>query len=72
MTTRNLTLQSECGANSLYSGNGLTKVNSKNRYGKDVPQQFGAAETFTFERDPLTMNELGSSVAILPAKPLRG
>ncbi|KKO48970.1 hypothetical protein VT06_09115 [Arsukibacterium sp. MJ3] len=65
-------IQSECGANSLYSGNGLTKVNSKNRYGKNVPQQFGVAETFTFERDPLIVNELGSSVAILPAKPLRG
>lgn len=65
-------VQSECGANTIFSGNGLTKVNHKNRYAEDVPQQFGVAETFTFERDPLTLNELGPSVVVIPAKPLKG
>ncbi|WP_215396941.1 hypothetical protein [Rheinheimera oceanensis] len=65
-------VQSECGANTLFSGNGLTKVNNKNRYAEDVPQQFGVAETFTFERDPLTLKELSPSVAMIPAKPIKG
>lgn len=65
-------IQSECGANSLFSGNGLTKVNHKNRFAADVPQEFGVVETFTFERDPLTLKELGSSIAVIPAKPIKG
>lgn len=65
-------IQTECGANPLFAGNGLTKVNHKSLYASDVPQQFGVAETFTFERDPLTINELGSAVAVLPAKPIKG
>jgi hypothetical protein len=65
-------IQTECGANPLFAGNGLTKVNHKNRYGGDVPQQYGVAETFTFERDPLTINELGSAVVVIPAKPIKG
>ena len=65
-------IQAECGANPLFSGNGLTKVNHKNRYAADVPQQYGVAETFTFERDPLTITELAGSATVLPAKPIKG
>jgi hypothetical protein len=65
-------IQSECGANPIFSGNGLTKVHHNNRYASDVPQQYGVGETFTFERDPLTINELGSSVVVVPAKPIKG
>lgn len=65
-------VQAECGANPLFSGNGLTKVNHKSRYASDVPQKFGVAETFTFERDPLTLKELGACVAVIPAKPIKG
>ena len=65
-------VQTELGANPLFSGNGLTKVNHDNRYSNQTPQQYGVAETFTFERDPLTIKNLGSSVAVVPAKPLKG
>ncbi|KKO44763.1 hypothetical protein WG68_14305 [Arsukibacterium ikkense] len=65
-------VQAEFGANPLFSGNGLTKVNHNNRYSSDTPQQYGVAETFTFERDPLTIENLGPSVAIFPAKPIKG
>lgn len=65
-------VQTELGANPLFSGNGLTKVNHDNRYSDQTPQQYGVAETFTFERDPLTIKNLGSSVAVVPAKPIKG
>ena len=65
-------VQAELGANPLFSGNGLTKVNHDNRYSNQTPQQFGVAETVTFERDPLTIKNLGSSVAVVPAKPIKG
>ncbi|MCD1597487.1 hypothetical protein [Rheinheimera aquimaris] len=65
-------VQAELGANPLFSGNGLTKVNHDNRYSNQTPQQYGVAETVTFERDPLTIKNLGSSVAVVPAKPIKG
>lgn len=65
-------VQAELGANPLFSGNGLTKVNHDNRYSNQTPQQYGVAETVTFERDPLTIKNLGSSVAVIPAKPIKG
>lgn len=64
-------VQAEFGANSLYSGNGLTKVNKTSRYSSDVNQELGVVETFIFERDPLKINELGSCVAVIPARPLK-
>ena len=37
-----------------------------------ISEPLPVAETFTFERDPLTLNELGPSVVVIPAKPLKG
>ena len=57
-------MQEEFGANPLFAGNGLTKVDQNNRYAKDIDQDFGVVETFTFERDPLTMLKAGFRGAI--------
>lgn len=66
-------MQEEFGANPLFAGNGLTKVDQNNRYAKDIDQDFGVVETFTFERDPLTIDELQTlgAVTIIPAIPLK-
>lgn len=67
-------VQLEFGANPLFTGNGLTKVTPKNRYASDIGQKYGVVETFTFERDPLTISQLSQSgaVKIIPAKPING
>jgi hypothetical protein len=66
-------VQMEFGANPLFSGNGLTKVNKESRYAEDVKQTYGVVETFTFERDPLTIEELQGvgAVKLLSAKPIK-
>ncbi|MCS6123677.1 hypothetical protein G3469_12085 [Shewanella baltica] len=66
-------MQEEFGANPLFAGNGLTKVDQNNRYAKDIDQDFGVVETFTFERDPLTIDELQTlgAVTLIPAIPLK-
>ncbi|MCE9687188.1 hypothetical protein LZP73_13400 [Shewanella sp. AS16] len=66
-------LQEEFGANPLFSGDGMTKVNQNNRYAKDIGQKSGVVESFTFERDPLTIGELQAlgAVTLIPALPLK-
>ncbi|WNO10467.1 hypothetical protein [Teredinibacter sp. KSP-S5-2] len=66
--------QMEFGANPLFSGNGLTKVTPDSRYAHNIGQKYGVVETFTFERDPLTVGELEKqgAVKIIPAKPIKG
>ncbi|GCF90870.1 hypothetical protein [Shewanella sp. M-Br] len=66
-------MQEEFGANPLFAGNGLTKVDKNNRYAKDIGQNSGVVETFTFERDPLTIDELQTlgAVTLIPTIPLR-
>ncbi|KPZ59321.1 hypothetical protein [Pseudoalteromonas sp. P1-7a] len=56
--------------NELFSGNGLTEVDLESPWGKHVNTKYGVVETFTFERDPMTINQLGDAVAIIPATPL--
>lgn len=67
-------MQLEFGANPLYSGIGLTKVTPESRYADDIGQDYGVVETFTFERDPLTLSELENkgAVKVLSATPIRG
>lgn len=67
-------MQLEFGANPLYSGNGLTKVTPDSRYAEDIGQDYGVVETFTFERDPLTLSELENkgAVKLISATPIRG
>ncbi|WP_428818735.1 hypothetical protein [Microbulbifer sp. MCCC 1A16149] len=67
-------VQSEFGANELFSGNGLTKVDPGSRYAEEIGQKYGVVETFTFERDPLSIGDLEKSgaVKIIPAKIIKG
>ncbi|SFD18020.1 hypothetical protein SAMN05660479_03364, partial [Microbulbifer thermotolerans] len=67
-------VQIEFGANPIFSGNGLTKVTPESRYAKEIGQEYGVVETFTFERDPLSLAELEKNGAakIIPAKPIKG
>ncbi|MBE0459915.1 hypothetical protein [Pseudoalteromonas prydzensis] len=60
----------QLGANELFSGNGLTEVDLESPWGKHVNTKYGVVETFTFERDPLTINQLGDAVAIISATPI--
>lgn len=66
-------MQLEFGANPLFSGNGMTKVNGDSRYAKDIGQTYGVVETFTFERDPLTIGDLetAGAVKLISAKPIK-
>lgn len=43
-------MQLEFGANTLYSGIGLTKVAPESRYADDIGQDYGVMETFTCRR----------------------
>jgi len=59
----------EFGANELFEGNGLTRVDKNSKWGSKVEQDFGVAEIITFERDPLTinqLNEVNDVVTLLP------
>lgn len=50
------------------------KVTPNSRYAEDIGQNFGVVETFTFERDSLTVAELerAGAVKLISAKPIRG
>lgn len=67
-------IQAEFGANPLYAGNGLTRISPDNRYTKEIGQVYGALEIFTFERDPLTIEDLESmgAVKLINATPIKG
>jgi len=59
----------EFGANELFEGNGLTRVDKNSKWGSKIEQDFGVAEIITFERDPLTinqLNEVNDVVTLLP------
>ena len=75
MVARNL-VEVEFGANSTFSGNGLTRVTPDSRYAESIGQEYGVIETFTFERDPLTINDLTDekigAVKIVPATLING
>ncbi|MCK7597579.1 hypothetical protein M0G74_09905 [Microbulbifer sp. CAU 1566] len=75
MIARNL-VEVEFGANSTFSGNGLTRVTPDSKYAKSIGQEYGVIETFTFERDPLTIGELEGkkigAVKVIPATLING
>ena len=59
----------EFGANELFEGNGLTRVDKNSKWGREVEQDFGVAEILTFEQAPLTvnqLNEVSDVVTLLP------
>ena len=63
----------EFGANTLFEGNGLTRVDTNSNWGKTIDGNFGVAEIITFERDPLTinqLNEINNVVTLLPTTPI--
>lgn len=67
-------IQTEFGANDLFSGNGLTRVDPQSRYASEIGQEFGVVETFTFERDPLGIADLekAGAIRIVPAEMIKG
>ncbi|WP_227739676.1 hypothetical protein, partial [Vibrio sagamiensis] len=63
----------EFGANELFAGNGLTKVDKESKWGRTIEQEFGLAEVLTYERDPLKvrqLNENGNVVTLLTPEPI--
>ena len=40
----------EFGANELFEGNGLTRVDKNLKWGRTIEQEFGLAEVLTYER----------------------
>lgn len=60
-------IMNQFGANQLFSGNGLTKIDKSSDWGSKTKGNYGVVESFTFERDPLEINQLENAVKLIKA-----